>query len=80
MKEKKQTDPMEEAYKMLDGEPAGDAVSKAAKGEEPESDFEAREDNEDKMVSRFQGKVGAEIEEAYAMLFESLSIIMRKGN
>ena len=62
--------PMEEAYKLLEGQPAIDAVSKAAKGEIPETDKEQR--------MRLQGKeIRTSIEEAYANLFESLSMIIR---
>lgn len=67
------TDPMEEAYKQLDGDPAKDAVSKAAKGEQPQTDDEQRMDEAPADPTQC-----SEIEEAYARLFESLAIIMRK--
>lgn len=78
MKQEKQTDEMEEAYKQLDGEPAGDAVSKAAKGEQPQTDQEHEEEFDDEQVARFQGKTCQDIEDAYAQLFEALAFIAKK--
>lgn len=72
----KQPNPMEEAYKLLDGEPSIDAVSKAAKGEKPDTDHERREEEHEEKSDRF-GKGAQDIDEAYANLFESLSVILR---
>lgn len=71
------TDPMEQAYKELDGSPAGDAVSKAAKGEHPQTDFEAQEDHHDEMVQRMEGVTSDDLENAYSKLFEALAVITR---
>jgi len=49
MKTKKETEPMEEAYKMLDGTPSATGVSDAAKGEHPKKDeVDFREKTEEK--------------------------------
>lgn len=64
---------MEEAYKLVSGSPAIDAVSVAAKGGVPETDQEQR--------FRTQSAKDAmcmEIDEAYANLFQALSVIARK--
>lgn len=74
----KLTDPMEEAYKLLDGEPAIDAVSQAAKGLKPESDAEQRVKNHDAEMQRRGLEQGcSDVQEAYARLFDSLADIMR---
>jgi hypothetical protein len=75
----KDNDEMQEAYKLLDGEPSATAVSDAAKGEKPKTDFEDREDYHEEDLDRREGKVKGctDIDEAYASLFESLSIILR---
>lgn len=76
------TDPMEQAYKLLGGDPAGDAVSVAAKGGKPESDDEQRfrtqapkdqvADEDDEL------ECGPDdVQRAYAQLFESLATILR---
>lgn len=66
----KQTDIIEKTYKLLDGKPAIDAVSVAAKGGVPESDAEQR--------MRLGSKdMCTDIQQAYSNLFESLAIIMR---
>jgi hypothetical protein len=79
---KTKTDPMDEAYKLLDGQPSATGVSDAAKGLAPKSDNEDREDNQIAHDERLYGsadkkQVCTDIDEAYAMLFESLAIIMR---
>lgn len=72
MKQPKQnTDPMEEAYKQLDGEPGMTATSDAAKGIPPLNDMQQRERD-----FKPQDMVG-DIDQAYANLFESLAIILR---
>jgi hypothetical protein len=82
MKEIKQkdTNPMEEAYKLLDGSPAADAVSKAAKGESPESDNEQREEAMEEKSERLYDGTDVEacdLQDAYAMLFQGLAAIMK---
>lgn len=62
---------MNEAYKLVSGDPSIDAVSRAAQGQMPLSDKEKR--MKDFMVD----EKCLDINEAYAMLFESLSIIAR---
>lgn len=48
MKNKTNTEPMDEAYKMLDGAPSATGVSDAAKGKHPKKDdVQYREDTED---------------------------------
>lgn len=71
---------MEEAYKMLSGAPAGDGVSRAAKGQMPEQDLQEREDFQEEKVARQFGEPkmnSSDLEKAYAMLFESLAMITR---
>lgn len=72
MQPKTNTDPMDEAYKLLDGEPAQDAVSQAAKGNVPLSD------NEYRMKNAQPDPLCTDINDAYAMLFSALSVIMGK--
>ncbi len=67
----KDTDPMDEAYKMVTGDPSLTAVSDAAKGKVPLSDDEQR------MKDYKTDERCLDIDEAYAMLFESLSVILR---
>jgi hypothetical protein len=48
MIKQKDTEPMDEAYKMLDGSPSATGVSDAAKGKHPaKDDVQYREDTED---------------------------------
>lgn len=90
MKPKTKTDPMDEAYKLLDAQPSATGVSDAAKGLAPKNDNEAREDTEDAKEDKLYGtsespsedagdkkQMCDDIDEAYAMLFESLSVILR---
>lgn len=85
MKTKTNTDPMDEAYKMLDGQPSATGVSDAAKGLAPKNDDEDYRDNQEEKNDRLYDGEDApdkkqmchDIDEAYAMLFESLSVIMR---
>lgn len=63
---------MEEAYKLISGDPAQDAVSVAAKGGKPETDKEQRM----RTLAKPQDMC-ADINEAYAMLFEGLAGIIR---
>jgi len=92
MKDKTNTDPMDEAYKMLDGQPSATGVSDAAKGLAPKNDDEDFRENEEEKNDKLYGETEGEdpkeesqdkkqmchdIDEAYAMLFESLSVIMR---
>ena len=66
-----QLEPMDEAYKMLTGDPSMTAVSQAAKGEVPLSDKEQR-------IKDFnQDNKCIDINDAYASLFESLAIILK---
>jgi hypothetical protein len=76
-KTKTNTDPMEEAYKLLDGEPAADAVSQAAQGNVPKTDMEAREDDHDMQTQRFMGGGIQDIDDAYAALFGALAFIIQ---
>lgn len=69
---KKQTDPMEEAYKLISGDPSQTAVSDAAKGEPPLTDKQQRMRESSKTQDLCN-----DINEAYAMLFEGLAGIMR---
>lgn len=65
------TDPMEEAYKQLDGEPGMTAVSDAAKGMQPLNDMQQRQRD-------FKPQdMCDDIDHAYAQLFESLAVIIR---
>jgi hypothetical protein len=75
-KTKTNTDPMEEAYKQLDGEPAADAVSQAALGNPPKTDMEAREEDHDMQTQRFMGSI-QDIDDAYAALFGALAFIIQ---
>jgi hypothetical protein len=62
---------MDEAYKLMSGDPAIDAVSEAAKGNVPLTDKEGR-------VKHFNASQKCvDINDAYATLFESLSVILR---
>lgn len=63
--------PMDEAYKLLTGDPSIKAVSQAAKGEVPLSDKEQRMADYE-----VDGKC-VDIGEAYANLFESLAVILK---
>lgn len=79
MKTQTDTNPMDEAYKLLDGEPAGDAVSQAAKGLKPQTAFAQAEADQAGMVKRLRGSQACQdINDAYAMLFEALAIIIKK--
>lgn len=83
--------PIDEAYKMVSGEPSMTAVSDAAQGKKPTTDDEQRMDdyedkneNEDSQEDTTEDSNEHEmddkcvdINEAYAMLFESLSMILR---
>ena len=86
----KETEPMEEAYKMLGGTPSATAVSDAAKGDKPLTDDEQRmkeapedptqdeaEDKEEGEYKKTEGVECSDLEEAYAMLFEGLATIIR---
>lgn len=80
MNVKTNTDPMDEAYRLLDGKPSATGVSDAAKGLAPKNDNEDFRDNEEAYNDRLYGgnkQACRDIDEAYAMLFESLAIIMR---
>lgn len=71
MLKKINTEPMEEAYKMVGGDPSMTAVSDAAKGEMPLSDKQKR-------MKDYELQQGCmDINEAYAMLFESLAVILK---
>lgn len=66
----------------LDGEPGMHDVSKVAMGQEPEQNMESEfEDNQEEFMGKLYGKDKAHalncIEDAYAQLFESLSIILK---
>jgi len=63
--------PMDEAYKLLTGDPSIKAVSQAAKGEVPLSDKEQR------MKDYETDEKCQDINQAYAMLFESLAMIIK---
>lgn len=70
---------LNEAYKQMGGDPAIDAVSIAAKGGRPETDDQQRM----RLGTEAAVKAGVrcdpqDIENAYAMLFEALAVIMRK--
>lgn len=71
MNMKTQLEPMDEAYKLLTGDPSIKAVSQAAKGEIPLSDKEQR------MKDFEQDDKCVDINDAYATLFESLAIILK---
>lgn len=84
------TDPMEEAYKQLDGAPSMTAVSDAARGKQPTNQYQQAEiDNQEKennldgsnppesAQEDSIGYSGAEVEQAYAQLFESLATILK---
>lgn len=64
---------MDEAYKLISGEPSITAVSDAAKGDKPLTDEQQRM----KDYARKNDSMCADIDDAYAMLFESLAVIMR---
>lgn len=64
--------PLDDAYKLITGDPSMTAVSDASKGEIPLSDKEQR------MKEFHQSTRCSGIDEAYAMLFESLSMILRE--
>ena len=75
MNYKTNTEPMNEAYKMLDGAPSATGVSDAAKGIMPKT---AMQDTEDQLEAKTNRMMGChDINEAYAMLFESLAVIMK---
>lgn len=85
----KDLNPIDEAYKMVSGDPGIDAVSKAAMGETPMSDEESRVDDFNKKqdpkaaIKSTPGvpKVSCDdIDEAYAKLFEGLAAIMRHSH
>lgn len=63
--------PMDEAYKLLTGDPSMTAVSEAAQGGKPLTDKQQRVKN------FYQDEKCVDINDAYAMLFESLSVILR---
>lgn len=81
LKDKKEN----EMYKQLTGSPGLTSVSDAAKGEKPETLAEFEESYHDEWASKVDGKPHTvvspeechDIEEAYAMLFESLAMIAR---
>lgn len=78
MLKKINTEPMDEAYKLLGGDPAGDAVSVAAKGGVPETDDEQRMRTMGKTdKTEVTAQMCTDIEDAYAKLFEGLAGIMR---
>jgi hypothetical protein len=68
---KNDINPMDEAYKLLTGDPSIKAVSQAAKGEIPLSDDEQR------MKDYETDEKCQDINQAYAMLFESLAMIIK---
>lgn len=69
----KQTEPIEEVYKLVSGSPAIDAVSVAAKGGVPETDQEQRM----RLMSP-KDLLCRDVEEAYSNLFQSLAVILRR--
>lgn len=79
MKPKKDTQPMEEAYKQLDGKPAIDAVSQAAMGKQPLTDEESRVEDFNRQY-KDNGICADDIEEAYAKIFEGLAMVARHGH
>lgn len=73
---------MEEAYKMISGDPAIDAVSKAAMGDVPQTDKEKRMADFEQKTANYGNQAGENeatncIDEAYAMLFEALAMLAR---
>lgn len=84
---KTNTEPMDEAYKMLSGSPSSTGVSDAAKGVMPQSAAEEVDENNTQKTQRVMGQADDETTEpanycddinaAYAMLFESLAVIMK---
>lgn len=62
---------MNEAYKLITGDPSLTAVSDAAKGQPPLSDKEQR------LKDWKPAGMCLDINEAYAMLFESLAMIAK---
>lgn len=82
MKNIKQKD--EPNIQKLTGEPGANDVSLVAMGQEPSNGMEAEFEENEKM---FMGKLGfgknkeicQDIDDAYAQLFESLSVIIRSG-
>ena len=68
---------MEEAYKLLSS-PSSTGVSDAAKGIKPENMYQEEEEDDEEHTERLEGDHPTEdIREAYAMLFESLAVIMK---
>lgn len=81
-KTKIDTNPMDEAYKLLDAKPSATGVSDAAQGLAPKNDDEDFRENEEEQLERQYGggkprPASCDIDDAYAMLFESLAVIMR---
>lgn len=82
MKPKTDTNPMDDAYKSLDGSPSATGVSDAAKGNQPANDNEQFRDDTNEHNDRLYGGGDAkcmDINQAYAMLFESLAVIMKNS-
>lgn len=81
----KQTDPMNDAYKMLMlGAPSSTGVSDAAKGNVPQNDMQEEAAENDQKQVRLgiqspQDPKCTDIQNAYAMLFESLAVIMKSN-
>jgi len=68
-------DPMEEAYKQLDGSPSATGVSDAARGIQPENDDESFRENTEQKNKQLYGC--DDIDQAYANLFQAVADIMR---
>lgn len=75
---KKKEDNKEEIdIQSLTGSPSPTAVSDVAKGGKAETMMEHEDEQNTEWVERLNNEQTKDIEEAYAMLFESLAIIAR---
>lgn len=86
-KDDRDSNPMDEAYKLLEGTPSATGVSDAAQGLAPKNDDEDFRDKTEEINER---RIGTDtpkeesverpsqcLDDAYAMLFESLAVIMK---